>query len=122
MSVRLLLTGETIVTFSYDVTWVESNVRYASRWDTYLSASNVQVHWFSIVNSIVVVLFLSGWSRTGLSVSRFVFGSWLARYFFFVSASARLEQEAAMATCDVWNCSLAGLCLECIENSRRGVR
>lgn len=33
---------------------------WASRWDTYLSSGDVQIHWFSIVNSLVVVFFLSG--------------------------------------------------------------
>ena len=34
--------------------------RWASRWDIYLNMSDVQIHWFSIVNSVVVVFFLSG--------------------------------------------------------------
>ena len=33
---------------------------WASRWDTYLAMSDVQIHWFAIVNSVVIVLFLSG--------------------------------------------------------------
>lgn len=37
-----------------------SEVKWASRWDTYLTMSDVQIHWFSIVNSVVVVFFLSG--------------------------------------------------------------
>lgn len=37
-----------------------SKVKWASRWDTYLTMSDVQIHWFSIVNSVVVVFFLSG--------------------------------------------------------------
>lgn len=40
----------------------ESEVKWASRWDTYLTMSDVQIHWFSIVNSVVVVFFLSGTS------------------------------------------------------------
>lgn len=35
-------------------------MKWASRWDTYLTMSDVQIHWFSIVNSVVVVFFLSG--------------------------------------------------------------
>lgn len=38
----------------------ESDVKWASRWDIYLTMSDVQIHWFSIVNSVVVVFFLSG--------------------------------------------------------------
>eukprot|EP01039_Chlorochromonas_danica_P008603 gene8598-9479_t len=48
--------------FSYGVTWRESEVRWASRWDVYLSMNHAvpdRVHWFSIVNSIIIVLFLA---------------------------------------------------------------
>uniref|UniRef100_A0A8C5N436 Transmembrane 9 superfamily member n=1 Tax=Gouania willdenowi TaxID=441366 RepID=A0A8C5N436_GOUWI len=48
------------VLFTYSVRWEESKVKWASRWDTYLTMSDVQIHWFSIVNSVVVVFFLSG--------------------------------------------------------------
>ncbi|XP_032832467.1 transmembrane 9 superfamily member 4 isoform X1 [Petromyzon marinus] len=51
---------ENNVLFSYSVKWKESTVKWASRWDTYLTMSDVQIHWFSIVNSVVVVFFLSG--------------------------------------------------------------
>uniref|UniRef100_UPI00358E0783 transmembrane 9 superfamily member 4 n=1 Tax=Myxine glutinosa TaxID=7769 RepID=UPI00358E0783 len=53
-------TKENNVLFTYSVTWKASNVQWASRWDTYLTMSDVQIHWFSIVNSVVVVFFLSG--------------------------------------------------------------
>jgi len=46
--------------FTYSVKWEESDIRWASRWDIYLSMADVQIHWFSIVNSVVVVFFLSG--------------------------------------------------------------
>lgn len=46
--------------FTYSVEWQESAISWASRWDTYLSMSDVQIHWFSIINSLVVVFFLSG--------------------------------------------------------------
>ncbi|XP_078486667.1 transmembrane 9 superfamily member 4 [Ciona intestinalis] len=46
--------------FSYEIQWKSSNIRWASRWDSYLGMGDVQIHWFSIVNSIVVVLFLAG--------------------------------------------------------------
>ncbi|XP_031558283.1 transmembrane 9 superfamily member 4-like [Actinia tenebrosa] len=48
------------VRFTYEVEWQSSNIVWASRWDTYLAMSDVQIHWFSIVNSVVIVLFLSG--------------------------------------------------------------
>uniref|UniRef100_A0A3P8NY85 Transmembrane 9 superfamily member n=1 Tax=Astatotilapia calliptera TaxID=8154 RepID=A0A3P8NY85_ASTCA len=53
-------TKENEVLFTYSVHWEESEVKWASRWDTYLTMSDVQIHWFSIVNSVVVVFFLSG--------------------------------------------------------------
>ena len=37
-----------------------SEIVWASRWDTYLAMSDVQIHWFSIVNSVVIAIFLSG--------------------------------------------------------------
>lgn len=46
--------------FTYSVEWKESDVSWASRWDTYLGMSDVQIHWFSIINSLVVIFFLSG--------------------------------------------------------------
>ncbi|XP_022089559.1 transmembrane 9 superfamily member 4-like isoform X3 [Acanthaster planci] len=51
---------ETEITFSYEVNWQESNIKWASRWDTYLNMTDVQIHWFSIINSLVVVFFLAG--------------------------------------------------------------
>ncbi|XP_008401729.1 transmembrane 9 superfamily member 4-like [Poecilia reticulata] len=53
-------TKDNEILFTYSVTWKESEVKWASRWDTYLTMSDVQIHWFSIVNSVVVVFFLSG--------------------------------------------------------------
>mmetsp|Transcript_9808 Transcript_9808/g.31505 ORF Transcript_9808/g.31505 Transcript_9808/m.31505 type:complete len:254 (-) Transcript_9808:965-1726(-) len=50
------------VIFSYDVLWRPSNIKWASRWDIYLSMDNAvpdKVHWFSIVNSLLIVIFLS---------------------------------------------------------------
>lgn len=48
------------ILFTYDVEFQESDVKWASRWDTYLLMSDDQIHWFSIVNSLMIVLFLSG--------------------------------------------------------------
>jgi transmembrane 9 superfamily protein 2/4 len=51
-----------IILYTYDVTWKESAVAWSSRWDVYLSEDHLvpaQVHWYSITNSILVVLFLS---------------------------------------------------------------
>lgn len=46
--------------FTYEVEWELSKISWASRWDTYLAMSDAQIHWFSIINSIVVIFFLSG--------------------------------------------------------------
>ena len=42
------------------VTWEESPVRWASRWDLYLYMGDDQIHWFSIINSLAIVLLLTG--------------------------------------------------------------
>jgi len=46
--------------FTYDVTWEASDIRWASRWDLYLYMGDDQIHWFSILNSLAIVLLLSG--------------------------------------------------------------
>eukprot|EP00746_Dinoflagellata_sp_MGD_P003376 gnl/MRDRNA2_/MRDRNA2_106568_c0_seq1.p1 gnl/MRDRNA2_/MRDRNA2_106568_c0~~gnl/MRDRNA2_/MRDRNA2_106568_c0_seq1.p1 ORF type:complete len:657 (-),score=77.28 gnl/MRDRNA2_/MRDRNA2_106568_c0_seq1:237-1979(-) len=48
------------IVYTYDVIWTESPIRWASRWDNYMRMPGGKIHWFSIVNSIVVVFFLSG--------------------------------------------------------------
>lgn len=50
----------TEILFLYSVEWKQSDVSWASRWDIYLGMSDVEIHWFSIINSLIVVLFLSG--------------------------------------------------------------
>ncbi|KAL6844942.1 hypothetical protein ACP4OV_025601 [Aristida adscensionis] len=52
-------TGKEII-FTYDVRFEDSDIKWASRWDTYLLMTDDQIHWFSIVNSLMIVLFLSG--------------------------------------------------------------
>lgn len=47
------------VIFSYGVRFEESEIAWASRWDTYLHMSDTEIHWFSIINSFITVLFLS---------------------------------------------------------------
>ncbi|KAL8149624.1 hypothetical protein AgCh_006578 [Apium graveolens] len=48
------------IIFTYDVEFEPSDVKWASRWDSYLLMTDDQIHWFSIVNSLMIVLFLSG--------------------------------------------------------------
>eukprot|EP00976_Prorocentrum_cordatum_P007685 153275-Prorocentrum_minimum.AAC.2 len=56
---QMVQEGEEVI-FTYDVLFKMSNIRWASRWDTYLLMMDDQIHWFSIINSLMIVLFLSG--------------------------------------------------------------
>ncbi|CAN0538982.1 unnamed protein product, partial [Ectocarpus sp. 8 AP-2014] len=49
--------GQRII-YTYDVAWKQSDTHWASRWDIYLTMNHA-VHWFSIVNSLLIVLFLT---------------------------------------------------------------
>ena len=53
-------TGDTLVTFTYSVYWVPSNTPFATRWDKYLHVYDPKIHWFSLVNSAIIVFFLIG--------------------------------------------------------------
>ena len=46
--------------FTYDVSWEEPDIKWASRWDLYLYMGDDQIHWFSILNSLAIVLLLTG--------------------------------------------------------------
>jgi transmembrane 9 superfamily protein 3 len=50
------------VAFSYEVTWKPSKVNYEDRFDKYLDPTFFQhrIHWFSIFNSFMMVIFLVG--------------------------------------------------------------
>ena len=52
--------GTKEIVWSYSVQWEPSDIAWASRWDTYLKMEDVEIHWFSIINSLVTVIFLSG--------------------------------------------------------------
>jgi len=53
--------AEDMMTFSYAVRWEDSPILWATRWDeTYLKEGDTEIHWFSIINSLMIVLFLSG--------------------------------------------------------------
>ncbi|CAL5048973.1 unnamed protein product [Urochloa decumbens] len=45
------------IIFTYDVNFEESDIKWESRWNTYLDTPDD--HWFYIVNSLITVLFLS---------------------------------------------------------------
>ncbi|XP_029020387.1 transmembrane 9 superfamily member 2 isoform X2 [Betta splendens] len=55
-------TNDVSITYSYSVTFTENNdIKWASRWDYILvSMPHTNIQWFSIMNSLVIVLFLSG--------------------------------------------------------------
>nr|XP_027064755.1 transmembrane 9 superfamily member 12 [Coffea arabica]XP_027064756.1 transmembrane 9 superfamily member 12 [Coffea arabica] len=48
------------VSFTYEVEFEKSNTRWPSRWDAYLKMEGARVHWFSILNSLMVIFFLAG--------------------------------------------------------------
>ena len=55
-----LIPGGQII-YTYDVVWEPSDVAWASRWDIYLNTHDEtlnNVHWFSIVNAVIIVLTL----------------------------------------------------------------
>nr|VZI37163.1 unnamed protein product [Spirometra erinaceieuropaei] len=58
---QILKLGEPAkVAFSYEVIWEESDIEWTSRWDIYLSTGDGQIHWFSIINSLIIIIFLTG--------------------------------------------------------------
>ncbi|XP_052772539.1 transmembrane 9 superfamily member 3-like [Mya arenaria] len=50
------------ISFSYEVKWHQSNVKFEDRFDKYLDPNFFQhrIHWFSIFNSFMMVIFLVG--------------------------------------------------------------
>ncbi|KAI8923882.1 hypothetical protein BC831DRAFT_551805 [Entophlyctis helioformis] len=60
MPMTLPETGMTLE-WSYSVRWQpDAQLKWAHRWDMYLSTNSNRVHWYSIINSIVMLLILSG--------------------------------------------------------------
>lgn len=47
------------VTWTYSVYWRPSPTAWATRWDKYLHVINPRIHWFSLINSAVIVIFLT---------------------------------------------------------------
>ncbi|KAL9131453.1 MAG: hypothetical protein Q9217_000601 [Psora testacea] len=52
--------GDTLVQWTYGVYWRPSTTAWATRWDSYLHVYDPRIHWFSLVNSSVIVVFLCG--------------------------------------------------------------
>ena len=54
-------TSGTEVLYSYEVKWERSEAAWTNRWDVYIrGVADDDIHYFSIVNSLMIVLFLSG--------------------------------------------------------------
>jgi transmembrane 9 superfamily protein 2/4 len=47
------------VQFTYDVVFREAKVPFSSRWDHYMHLDNDQIHWFSLINSGLIILIFS---------------------------------------------------------------
>ncbi|EOO01140.1 putative endosomal integral membrane protein [Phaeoacremonium minimum UCRPA7] len=50
--------GDTKVQFTYSVKWEKSTTAWATRWDKYLHVFDPKIHWFSLINSAIIVVFL----------------------------------------------------------------
>jgi transmembrane 9 superfamily member 2/4 len=48
------------IAYTYSVHWSPSKTPWGTRWDHYLNTADTRVHWFSIINSVLVVALLSG--------------------------------------------------------------
>ncbi|XP_012286079.1 transmembrane 9 superfamily member 3 [Orussus abietinus] len=59
---KIKLVQGTHIPLSYEVNWKKSNVRFKDRFDKYLDPNFFQhrIHWFSIFNSFMMVIFLVG--------------------------------------------------------------
>ncbi|KAK2973352.1 hypothetical protein RJ640_015107 [Escallonia rubra] len=60
VTVSMAIKAGQSVTYSYEVSFVESDIKWPSRWDAYLKMEGAKVHWFSILNSLMVITFLAG--------------------------------------------------------------
>ena len=56
------LLPEAKIPFTYEVVWTKSDVKFVDRFDKYLDPNFFQhrIHWFSIFNSFMMVIFLIG--------------------------------------------------------------
>ena len=55
----LKLGGETTLSYTYDVVWTPLDISWEDRWNNYLESTDGRVHWFSLVNSVIIVCLLS---------------------------------------------------------------
>jgi len=61
---QLSETTITNVTWTYSVLWRPSTTTFATRWDKLLHVFDPKIHWFSLINSAVIVCFLVGMVST----------------------------------------------------------
>ncbi|KAK9947407.1 hypothetical protein M0R45_003033 [Rubus argutus] len=59
-SVAMAIDEKKPIVFTYEVEFEESDIKWPSRWDAYLKMEGSKVHWFSILNSLMVITFLAG--------------------------------------------------------------
>lgn len=52
--------GASHLIWTYSFEFHPSPIKWASRWDLYLKMTDSKIHWLSIVNSLMIVLFLTG--------------------------------------------------------------
>lgn len=59
---KIRLTPDAKIAFTYEVNWKKSDIRFEDRFDKYLDPNFFQhrIHWFSIFNSFMMVIFLVG--------------------------------------------------------------
>lgn len=59
---KMELRPEAVIPFSYEVIWKKSSIKFEDRFDKYLDPNFFQhrIHWFSIFNSFMMVIFLIG--------------------------------------------------------------
>lgn len=59
---KVELTSDVKLSFTYEVNWKKSSLKFEERFDKYLDPSFFQhrIHWFSIFNSFMMVIFLVG--------------------------------------------------------------
>ncbi|KAI6698823.1 hypothetical protein NL676_018942 [Syzygium grande] len=48
------------ISFTYEVQFVKSDIRWQYRWDTYSKEEDSTLHWFLVLNSLMTILFLTG--------------------------------------------------------------
>ncbi|XP_030527868.1 transmembrane 9 superfamily member 12-like isoform X2 [Rhodamnia argentea] len=48
------------ISFTYEVQFVKSDIGWQSRWDIYLKQGDSSVRWFSVLNSLITILVLTG--------------------------------------------------------------